>query len=189
MNNKFVFLFLFVVLSMFFVGCTSEGDTTIVKRNFNTFNSYFASGLSCSSFKASNLSGISGSVNRQVSFGNFPMIVEVDTFYLNNINDYSVSSVNSSFVVVFKNKIWNDQDVSVCLATSNTSISNSVYLGSVALGSDGSINRVLVSNITNPLLVAVDNQLLSQGVDYSLSLGNVTFINKLYNDMVVSVWG
>lgn len=184
-----VFIFLFV--SLFFIsGCTEQGSSdTYVTKKFNTYNSFYANGLSCSSFKGNSLSGVSGSSNRSIVLSNFPMIVVVDTFYLNSFYDYNVFSFNNSYIVYFNNPIWNDQDIGVCLATSNTTISNSVYLGSNCSGSDGSNNRVLVSNITNILIVAVDNFQLVNNYDYT-SIGNtITFNNKIYDSQVISVWG
>jgi hypothetical protein len=182
-------IILFCILGLVLVtGCTNQPDI-LYKKNFNTFNSYFANGLSCSATLGLSLTGTTGTPNRKYTVLNFPMIIVVDTFYLNNAYDYTVTASNGSFIINFNNPIWNDQEIGLCLATSNTTISNSVYLGNAASGLDGASNRVLNINITNPLLISVDNMLLTNTIDYSFVGNNVTFINKLYNDMVISVWG
>jgi len=188
LNKNIVYGLLFFEI-LFISGCSSTEDYYIQKDTTNLFNSYFASGLSCSGFYGSNLIGLDGSVNRQLNVSNFPLIIVVDTFYLNNGYDYSFSNINTTYVVTFNNAIWNDQEIGICLATSNTTWSNSVYLGINCTGSDGDVNRVLVSNITFPILVSVDNWLLSSGFDYTLSSSNITFLNPVWDDMVISVWG
>lgn len=184
MNKTFLGI---IFIGLVFVSGCSQGDDIYIKNvDTSFFNSYFANGLSCFGFLGSNLTGLDGGVNREYFASNFPFVVVVDTFYLANSYDYVV---DANYTLTFLNPVWNDQEIGVCLATSNTTWSNSVYLGANCTGLDGGINRVLDTNITYPLLIVVDNNLLSVGFDFTLSSGNVTFLNPVWDDMVISVWG
>lgn len=181
-----IYIPMIILLTLFLSGCSE--DTTILKKDYNSY-SYYTNDLSCSEYLGNELTGSSGDTNRLLNVSNFPLIIVIDTFFLNKDYDYNLTSIGTVYTINFLNNIWDDQEIGICLASGNSTLTNSVYLGINCTDSDGDTNRILDTNISYPLLVSVDNWLLTSGYDYNTSDGNITFFNPLYDTQVISVWG
>lgn len=181
-------MFLVLIGSVYAFNYGWSNDNIIISKSTQN-NAFFGNGLSCNSFLASNLTGFNGVSGRNYTSNSPPFIITVDASYLNKGYDYNYVLINNTYVTTFLNPVWNEEVVNVCLITSNTTLSSSVYLGSQATGLDGDVNRVLVTNISNPMLVSYDNQVLNNNVDYVFNLNNITFLGKVFNESVISVWG
>jgi len=125
-----------------------------------------------------NLTGASGAVNRVLD-DNGDMLV-VDNQVLHPVTDYTNTSTNTTFL----NPIWDDQRITLRKSSIPPSVIH--YTGIDATGIDGAQNRTIATgNIT---FVVVDNQMLHEGSDYSMSGSTMTFLNHLWNDMRVTTW-
>ena len=185
-------LFLFLIIGLLSVvsvmaysgfGTTDQGiyiSKSTVGGTTNTYNTYGTS-LTTNFYAGGNFSGVSGVVNRTLTLNNTPYLVLVDNFLLHPDIDYTLSGNTITLI----NNLWDDQTITVWDDLGYTAES---FTGINATGVDGSISRVLVT--VNPaVLVVVDNYMLHPTVDYNLVGSNITFVNNIWNDQVITTWG
>jgi len=66
--------------------------------------------------------------------------------------------------------------------------SPAAFNGSDCNGNDGDSNRVLDTSVGGIFLVVVNNATLHPTNDYTVSGTEITFLNAIFDDAVISVW-
>jgi hypothetical protein len=183
MSKAWVSLLIVLLLSGLALALTQE-NIYIIHHDNNVYLPWSPIGEmsgSVYSFVGSNCSGGSGSVNRVLVSGLYNIsLVIVDNQYLHPLSDYNESGGN----ITFFNPLWDDMSVTVW-AESNEAYYN--YLGSDCTLGDGDKYRVLNAG-GGVVMVAVDNQALQPGIDYTYTNTSITFLNPLWNDMRITIW-
>ena len=127
----------------------------------------------------SSLSGSDGSTSRQYYYN--ASWISLDNYILNPTLDYTQSV---SGLITFSIPVWNEQKVS--LWKNNINITSVQYTGSSFSGSDGLLNRQIT--VINPFMIAVDNFLMHENIDYSVSGSTINMLIPIYNEQVITIW-
>ena len=133
--------------------------------------------ISSTNFMGSDLSGSDGAKARTLN-GDADFIT-VDNSLLHPVYDYS----ELANVITFNIKVWDDQQITVFNATGWTYTN---YIGSNCDSTDGLKGRKLTT--ANAKLIALDNSQLQPDIDYTASATEVTFLIKVYDNQIITVW-
>jgi hypothetical protein len=164
-----------------FTGNNTFFNVTYLNQNTVVYNTTY--NISNIAFNNTNilgsaLTGSGGDISRTYAIS--MDLVAVDNAMLQPTYDYT----SAGGIVTFLNPVWDDQHITFWDTQLLVTYTN--YLGSAGTGVDGQAGRTITAN--NVQLVAVDNQVLHPGIDYTLGAGTITFLNPLWNDQHVTIW-
>ena len=141
-------------------------------------------------FTGINCTGSDGDTGRVLETAalNGEPIVMVDKFTLRKTDDFTISSLNITFI----REIWNSNEIDVYYAQNGSNLQLEQFTGSDCDGSDGDANRNLttsgISSRYEDEIIVIDKMVLRQTDDYTISGNVVTFTSNVWDSQEIDIY-